>query len=131
MNDYIVYEIIDDNDNVLYVGCTSDLNRRFKQHTQTHPKHGHGKFYKRIDVKIKEVKRFTEKREARQFETDHKIANNLKPTEYLQQIAHARKGGLASGKISSKIEYTCPYCGRIIKGAAYFKHLKTHKPNEK
>jgi hypothetical protein len=35
------------------------------------------------------------------------------------------------GAAAMKIEYTCPICGKIIKGAAYFKHLKTHKPNEK
>jgi predicted GIY-YIG superfamily endonuclease len=97
MKIYSVYHLINKNKSIEYIGCTSNPKRRYEQHVYQKPNYGHGKFYKRKDLKMEIVKSFSDKRDALSFEGEYKIANGFEWTEkiarntdinHLQKICH-------------------------------------------
>lgn len=89
MKTYYVYELVNQEGKVEYIGETKRLKGRFKQHHSTQ-----GKFNGRTDLKIKVIKEFNTRKEAREFEGEHKIKNGFEWTEYTKNI----KGGKIIGK---------------------------------
>lgn len=81
MKKYNVYELINQMGTVEYVGETTRPNRRFYQHTKDKPSSGLGKFYRRQDLYMNIVKTFDNRKEARLFEGELKLAYGMEWTE--------------------------------------------------
>jgi predicted GIY-YIG superfamily endonuclease len=63
MKVYDVYSLMDNSGNILYVGQTTHWVNRLRQHRTTT-----GKFYKRHDIKLNRIMRFSSKEEAMDLE---------------------------------------------------------------
>jgi hypothetical protein len=67
-----VYELVNDDGNVEYVGESINPEFRFKRHThyKPHKASNVGKFYGRNDLKLKIIKEFNSKKEAFQYQCE-------------------------------------------------------------
>jgi len=96
-------------------------------------------------LKLRIVKTFSNRKDALNFEGQHKIANGFEWTErkdfrsradvircsQLGGRANALCGGYKIGAKALHREYTCPFCSRTIKGGHNFKkHTKVCSKRE-
>jgi len=82
--EYTVYLLRNtDTGEVEYVGCSSRVKIRMYQHTKHKPRlgTGDGKFYGRTNLELVEVKKFTDKNEAFQYEGKLKTQYGFEWTE--------------------------------------------------
>jgi len=88
---FYVYEIINDNSQVEYVGYTTKITghgNRFYQHTKVKPGHsGHGAFYGRTDITFNIAYETESKRDALDMEGLLKLSYGLEWTERLSPRA--------------------------------------------
>lgn len=77
-----VYELINSLGIVEYVGETNNPDRRFREHTTHKPGYENGKFYKRNDIKMNVVSKFSNAADAREFEGELKIKYGLEWSEF-------------------------------------------------
>jgi predicted GIY-YIG superfamily endonuclease len=80
---YFIYKIFDPSGKILYIGCSTNPKKRFKQHINMKPgsNHGHGKFYEKNDLQYKILKRYNSKKEALQAEGVYKTLLGFEWTE--------------------------------------------------
>jgi len=90
-----VYELQDENCNVIDVGYSYRPKTRMYQHTRTKPGSGTGKFYGRTDLTMVIVSEHPTRKEAAQAEIALKIQHGLEPIE--------RMNGVRNGKLNRKV----------------------------
>ena len=118
MKTYKVYEIINSMGTVEHVGETGrSLESRMYDHKRKPNRFGHGKFYGRNDVIIYQVAEFDNRPAALALEGQLKLEYGFEWTEKMYLGSNQGNGGTKT----MAIERTCPYCGKTIKGATYFK----------
>ena len=80
---YHVYTLVNAKNEIEYIGCSVNLQKRYSHHVHERPTNnsGHGMFYKRKDLKINCIKSFIEKKDALKFEGELKIQNGFEWTE--------------------------------------------------
>lgn len=84
---YFVYEIVNSNEKIEYIGQTENPQARMKGHRK-------GLFKNRSDVNMRIVQSFETRKEALEFEGSHKIANGFEWTEKMGGTFEGRsKGG--------------------------------------
>lgn len=88
MKSFYVYKIVDKSDNVLYIGETSDIQHRFKMHTNNQ-----GLFYKRLDISLVVAKKFKTKKEAFNYQLQLQNEYGFQ-TDLDKLIENAKKGSL-------------------------------------
>lgn len=117
MKKYYVYELVNQEGKVEYVGCSYRPKERMKDHLKkpSNSNKGNGKFYGRTDLKMNIVKSFVDKKEARLFEGKHKINNGFEWTEALNGKKYGKYVGI---KYCSKPINV--YCEKTNKFIGYF-----------
>lgn len=68
MANWILYYLVSGEHSVEYVGITTDLQRRFYQHTKCKPHPGNGKFYGRTDLRAVAIQEFPDRQSAHRNE---------------------------------------------------------------
>lgn len=99
MKKHYVYQIVDLEGNIVYIGYSTNPKNRFRQHTAVpaEPGYGHGRFFGRQnELTLEIVKDFDTRSEACAYEGAYKIANGFEWTEKLSQI----KAGKANRTMS-------------------------------
>jgi len=76
-----VYTIVNTQNEIEYIGCTSNPKRRWYNHTYWYQGSGIGKFYGRTDVKMEVVKEFDNRREGWDYEAELKLQHGFELTE--------------------------------------------------
>jgi predicted GIY-YIG superfamily endonuclease len=88
MKKYYVYNIVDENNKILYIGETTDTVHRLKVHTNIQ-----GKFYKRKDIKLVVISEFKSKKEAFDYQLQLQKENGFE-TDLEKLINNGYKGSL-------------------------------------
>jgi predicted GIY-YIG superfamily endonuclease len=85
---WYVYIIVNQKNEIEYVGCTYNAKKRFVKHIKTKPinkfgrkNYGSGKFYGRDDIRMEITKEFNTRREAFDYEADLKTYYGFEITE--------------------------------------------------
>ena len=111
-----LYTLVNEYNNVEYVGITRVPKQRLRQHTRVKPsttKSGHGKFYGR-DMSLEVVASYNTREEALLAEGRLKKELGM---EWTEKSMHSK-----GGKTQGKIKYTCPHCGKKGTGNAMKQH---------
>ena len=103
MKTYHVYELVNSQGAVEYVGRTTKPNARMYDHTKRKPAPGQGMFYGRTDISMAIVKTFTNSREAGRYEGELKLSYGFEWTE--------SEVGKRAGKLNGKLPN---YTGRKL-----------------
>jgi len=98
-----VYTIVNTQNEIEYIGCTSNPKRRWYNHTYWFQGPGIGKFYGRTDVRMEVVKEFDNRREGWDYEAELKLQHGFELTE---EIA------TNMGKVSVKV--VCANTGKEL-----------------
>ncbi len=107
MKTYHVYELVNSQGAVEYVGRTTRPVGRMYQHTKTKPivSSGHGKFYGRTDLMMNIVKTFTNSKDASRHEGELKLSHGLQWTERENNIRNGQIGGKVPNYTLRKLDY--------------------------
>jgi len=122
MKQYIVYELVDQYNTIVYIGCTGrTLKARLREHIRSNCKSpGHGKFLGRTDLIIRPHSVYDTRKEALLIEGSRKLELGF------EWIEHHGKNGKKSCEVHNSKIYTCQ-CGQIIRGPSYYYHIKKCK----
>lgn len=93
MKTYYVYELVNQQGEIEYIGKTCNPHERLIEHRKSR-----SKFTARHDLQMKLVKEFNSNKQALKFEGKHKIANGFEWTERIRSI----KGGIKGGAIAKQ-----------------------------
>tara|TARA_R110000772_G_C12989438_1_gene406834 strand:- start:96 stop:512 length:417 start_codon:yes stop_codon:yes gene_type:complete len=84
-----LYDLVDQEDQTVYVGVSKHLKIRLREHTlyKPYPKSGRGKFYGRTDLDIITVNSYSTKKEALMAEGARKLSLGMEWEERNGQLA--------------------------------------------
>lgn len=99
-------------DEIVYVGESKDLYKRWSWHTNKY-----GKFNK-SDFCLEVEKEFDNRKDARAYEKLLKTKFGFEITEETRLVKGVRG---VTGKIISNIMHTCPNCGITSNGVGYYR----------
>jgi len=90
---YYVYELLNSEGSIEYIGRTTLPKKRMWQHTKQRPIKGYGmgKFYGRTDLIMNILQTFDVSTHASHYETELKIKNGIPPTEKINSTNNALK----------------------------------------
>lgn len=83
---WYVYTITNTQNEIEYIGCTSNPKQRWYNHTYWFQGPGIGKFYGRTDVTMNVVKEFDNRREGWDYEAELKLQHGFELTEENSKI---------------------------------------------
>ena len=119
---HYIYTLIDEDDKVLYVGCSIKPVDRLYSHVKRKPcatkRTGTGYFYGRTDIRLDILSSFNNRKAALLEEGKVKKLHGLTWTERTKtpkQIDVCASGGKVTMAKLNKIPHICT-CGRVIKG---------------
>ena len=99
-----LYELRNTDNQVEYVGVSSNTNFRLYQHTKCKPNGtSNGKFYGRTDLTLYTIETYLTRKEAMQAETLHKVQLGFEPTELNNVTLQGKLNGKANGKLTCKL----------------------------
>jgi len=136
MKTYKVYELIDQQENIVYVGVSHHPHNRLIEHTRHQPLcAGKGRFYGRTDLSVRIHSEHPTRKEALKIEGVRKLELGIEWTEFKRnsqigkitgkrnvESGHWQKIKSLGPNASHKIIRSCPHCSREIKGNSYFQH---------
>ena len=122
-----VYKIVNNQGVVEHVGNTNNPANRLIDHKKKGNGSSRGRFYKRDDVRLEVLEECTNRKDAYHIQCQYQIMYGL-PTD-IEMISQGHlnsdkrfNGGNASidsDKHNTKLEQTCPYCSKTMKGPTY------------
>jgi len=124
MKQYYVYELFDQEGTIVYVGMSTNPERRFYAHTKEKLDKGKGTFYGRTDLTWRIIQSHNTKKEAFTAEGARKLELGMIWSELTGGMSTSPNGGITTGKLIRP----CPYCSIELKGAGgYNSHIKKCK----
>ena len=102
---YCVYEIINSEEKIEYIGQTENPQSRIKAHRK-------GLFKNRPDIKMRIVQSFETRKEALAFEGSHKIANGFGWTEKMGGTFEGRSNGGKKTILENRSSEACSKGGK-------------------
>ncbi len=113
-----VYDLVDSDGQIVYVGQSKDPQRRLYEHTNRHD----GQFKGREDLSLNIISRHRLREKALEAEGKRKLSLGFEWTEKIANPTYDKQSDAMTKTNSKKV--VCPNCGKVSNAGGIGKHRK-------